>query len=78
VLTDYSDVEAEVTLGFITHAVNVNETGLDGYRLVFEKLSNAGIQLASLAEVTERYTYTSVAAGAAALEHRCGADEAGD
>jgi hypothetical protein len=69
------DVEAApeppYTLGFVTHAINVQETGVDQYQTLFTQLSAASLFLEPLVDVVGSYAVTSDDPGQAAPDDQC-------
>ena len=78
VFDDYAEQEGQWTLGFVTHAKNVDETGLSGFSTLFEVLSSAGVSLKGLATVSEQYDYARTPADEAPESYHCGPDEGGN
>ena len=73
---DFEGSPEAITLGFVTHASNVNETGLGGFEELFEMLSAGGVVLQGLTAASETYGHVAGDPSTAAPEHRCGPDEA--
>ena len=66
-----SEAPAPKALGFVTHAINVDETGLSGYEELFSQLTANGMDLEPVSEVMARFSSTDADASAAPEESRC-------
>jgi len=51
--------DAPWTLGFVTHAINVDETGIAQYEALFAQLATAGVTMQRLRDVMDPYAYTA-------------------
>ncbi len=60
------------TLGFVTHPLEVYETGEAQYTLLFSQLDALGLRLERLADVMAYYSCTGTAPDEAGPEYRCG------
>ena len=63
------------TLGFVTHAKNVDDTRLSNYADLFSALSGTGIRLERLQDVGGYYGWTDDDPANAGAEHQCPPDE---
>jgi len=72
---DYEGLGETKAMGFVTHVINIHETGSIGYETLFNTLSDAGITTQRVMDAATQFPFTSTEPGSAAAEHQCGADE---
>jgi len=68
--------EGPFVLGFVTHAKNVGEEGIENYEALFAALSEASVELRGLEDVAGLYPWTLGDPSDPAAPHACPRDEA--
>jgi len=70
-IADHDGREGPYAVGFVTHAKNVQQTGIEGYVALFEQLQSLGLTLERTQDVFGHYPMTAQDPAAAPQHARC-------